>query len=76
MRFRAWVLAPLLCALGSLGAGAAAVCAWGLGAAGCRCCVRLGAWALEPLLGSVPLQCAPGAAAKVFLLSGVYAAVV
>ena len=50
---------PLLCARGSLGAGAAA---------GCRSCVRLG-----PLLcaGAV----AAGAAGKVFLLSGVYAGV-
>ena len=49
--------APLLCALGSLGAGvwvlvpvqgAPSVCA----AAGRRCCVRLGAWVLVPLQGA------------------------
>ena len=36
------MLVPLLCARGSLGAGAAAVC--------CRCCVRVGAWVLVALL--------------------------
>ena len=32
----------------------------GLGAAGCRCCVRLGGWVLELLQGAatLPLQCA------------------
>ena len=92
VRFRAWVLVPLLCALGSFGAAATRLGAWvleplqgtaavcrgpllfalgvhlgagllcafgGLGAAGCRCCVRLGAWVLLGSLGTgLPLLCA------------------
>ena len=41
-----------MCTFSSLGAGAAALGGLGAGAAaGCRCCVRLGAWVLVPLQG-------------------------
>ena len=51
----------------SLGAGAAAVCAWELGCwwrvcvcelgCWCRCCARVGAWVLVPLLCAAAAVC-------------------